>query len=730
MRTLSVILLVLFKLNLNAQSFTYYINYATGSDTNSGVIAKPFKTISKGLTALGSNIGTLYLRGGTHISTSKISLLNAGLAGNYIKIWAYPGEKPVIDFTGNSSDGFSVKGSFYHLKGLEVKNAGHNGINISGNNNIIENCAVHNNSNTGLHITGGNGAPGPGPSNNLILNCDSYFNFDSPVGGNADGFSAKWTVGTGNVFRGCRSYNNSDDGWDLWMCTGSIIIDSCIAFRNGIDTWHTGSVSGNGNGFKVGGNYIATPHIVTRCLSFDNGGNTGRGFDENNNTAGQTLYNCTSFRNEKSNFYFNNDPLTSGTHIIKNCISYKPGLPDAIRNATLETNSWNGFTVADSDFISVDTAGIVAPRNADGSLPWSNFLTLAPKSNFIDKGVDVGLIYNGSNPDLGYSESYKDTDQYILTTGVASGNGKVSPSGSIKMFAGFSVSVKAVPGQAYKFLKWTDTTGAEISISNPYKITISASDVKINANFINVPQYNLTTSIANGSGTISPAGPAMHDSGFYVKLTAIPASHYTFVNWGGDASGSKDTVSVLMNADKNVTALFALVKMNFSGTVFPESSGTISPSGTLFDYGSTVIFTATASDGYIFDKWTDDPGNTLGTSTSLSITFLTDKSIYANFTRPTFIHRAELSEKDFSVSNWKSNKTTTSFTLNLKKQAKVKADLYNIVGIHLLSIIDNNSSSGTYNIEFMNRSLKAGIYICKIVVNGNAYAHKLVINNK
>ncbi|MCD8188208.1 MAG: hypothetical protein LUD57_06325 [Ruminococcus sp.] len=32
---------------------------------------------------------------------------------------------------------------------------------------------------------------------------------------NADGFAAKLTCGEGNVFDGCMSYNNSDDGWDL-----------------------------------------------------------------------------------------------------------------------------------------------------------------------------------------------------------------------------------------------------------------------------------------------------------------------------------------------------------------------------------------------------------------------------------------------------------------------------------------------------------------------------------
>ena len=400
-RYLVVILFCLLSTTGSKSQIVYYVDAASGSDANSGTQSQPFKTITKGLSALGSNIGTVYLRAGTYCVSSKINLSNSGQQDQYIRIWSYSNEKVIIDFTGNTSDGFSISGNFYHLKGLDVRLAGHNGILISGNNNIIENCITRNCSNTGLHLRG---SAEPGPSNNLILNCDSFYNFDSPVGGNADGFSAKWIVGSGNIFRGCRAYNNSDDGWDLWMGTGSILIDSCYAFRNGVDIWYTGEFNGNGNGFKLGGNSVATPHTVTNCIAFDNAGNGGKGFDENNNLAGQTLYNCTAFRNERYNYAFNNDPLTTGAHIIKNCISYLPGLPDAIRNATQEKNSWQGFTVTENDFKSIDTTGIAAPRNANGKIPKSDFLRLKSGSSLIDAGVNVGIAFNGYAPDLGAFE--------------------------------------------------------------------------------------------------------------------------------------------------------------------------------------------------------------------------------------------------------------------------------------------------------------------------------------
>ena len=390
---ITVVMLVAFLGQSGLAQATVYVS-SSGSDTNPGTVDLPFKTIAKGLTAIGSN-GTVLVRGGVYVlGTSKLSLSKTGTAANPIRLWAYTGETAIFDCMGNTSDGVSISGSYYHLKGIEVRNAGHNGINISGNNNTIENCSVYDNGNTGLHLTVS--GTGVGPSYNLILNCDAFGNYDTGAdGGNADGFSAKWSIGSGNVFRGCRAFNNSDDGWDLWMATSLVVIENCWAFRNG-------NHSGNGNGFKLGGSNVATPNTVRNCVSFDNAGNTGRGFDENNNLAGQTLFNCTAYRNKGDNYHFSNTVI-SGQHVIKNCISYSGNV--AITSGILAKNSWQGFTVTNSDFVSLDTSMATAPRDADGSLPASFFLHLALGSSMIDAGDNVGLPFSGKAPDLGAFET-------------------------------------------------------------------------------------------------------------------------------------------------------------------------------------------------------------------------------------------------------------------------------------------------------------------------------------
>ena len=126
------------------------------------------------------------------------------------------------------------------------------------------------------------------------MNCGSYENADlgagtSSFGGNADGFSPKLDVGDSIIFRGCRAWTNSDDGWDGYLkTTGTVypdgittILENCWAFHNGY-YWLDGTTtaSENGNGFKMGGSALkdeAHNFVVIKCLSFRN---KAKGYDQ------------------------------------------------------------------------------------------------------------------------------------------------------------------------------------------------------------------------------------------------------------------------------------------------------------------------------------------------------------------------------------------------------------------------------------------------------------------
>ena len=93
---------------------------------------------------------------------------------------------------------------------------------------------------------------------NLILNCDAYNNYDTVSdggkGGNVDGFGGHPdNNGSGNVFRGCRAWWNSDDGFDLIHSGQAVVIEQCWAFYNGYRPGGMSDKAGDGTGFKAGG---------------------------------------------------------------------------------------------------------------------------------------------------------------------------------------------------------------------------------------------------------------------------------------------------------------------------------------------------------------------------------------------------------------------------------------------------------------------------------------------
>jgi hypothetical protein len=377
----------------------------------------PFQTIPKAISVAVAG-DTIYVMGGTYSYNATVSISKIGTSDSMYHLFAYPGQSPVFNFSAQtSSDGIKVNGKYWHLRGIESSYSAHNGIAVNGSYNIIENCSIHDNRNSGMQF--GNGA-----SYNRVINCDSYYNYDPPTGGNADGFSPKLDVGTGNYFYGCRSWQNSDDGWDGYVRpaipvagkdTMKTIIENCWCFANGY-LKNGAAGTGNGNGFKMGGgdkvgsasNGDSLRHNMTliNCLSFNN---LVKGFDQNNNRGSMTLINCTGYANGTYNFSVPGFIRVGQTLTVKNCISLaSSGVTLAgVPNPILATNSWlSSFGDAtNADFISIDTTGVRGPRKADGSLPDITFMHLAPGSQFIDAGTDVGIPFNGSAPDLGAFET-------------------------------------------------------------------------------------------------------------------------------------------------------------------------------------------------------------------------------------------------------------------------------------------------------------------------------------
>ncbi|MEO5715579.1 MAG: right-handed parallel beta-helix repeat-containing protein [Luteolibacter sp.] len=435
--TLAVLVLAGAALPLPAKD--YYIA-PDGKDTNAGSLTAPFATIQRSQKSVGPG-DTVFIRGGTYKMTEaqitsrqrNRALVNvfakSGKPDRPINYFAYQNELPVFDLSDVKPNGmrvtaFHVSGSANHLKGISITGVqvtitGHTQsicVDNEGDDNTYEALQMHDGQAIGFWLGRG--------SNNLVLNCDAYRNYDytseNKRGGNVDGFGFHVPVGSvKNVFRGCRSWFNSDDGFDLITTHEPLLIENCWSFYNGYDP--SFKSLGDGNGFKLGGygvNGGELPPVIPRHVIRDSLAvhNKASGFYANHQPGGLDLFNNTAYLNNTNfNLLGRNAAHTEDVpgygHKLKNNLGYKGRTEIANINEALCDIGDNYFSLKlkfnDKDFESLDEADLVKPRKPDGSLPDIQLMHLKAGNPAIDKGVDVGLLFSGKAPDLGAFERGK-----------------------------------------------------------------------------------------------------------------------------------------------------------------------------------------------------------------------------------------------------------------------------------------------------------------------------------
>ncbi|HWA27416.1 MAG TPA: pectinesterase family protein [Lacunisphaera sp.] len=525
---------------------------------NPGTLASP--TTLDAAILLVPQGGTIWVRGGTYTLATGVTVAigNNGVAGATKNIMAYQNETPVLDFSGqavsSSNRGLTLNGNYWVVRGLIVQKAGDNGIYIGGHHNIVQRCTTRFNADSGLQLGRASSsftAIADWPSYNLILDCDSHDNKD-PTNENADGFACKLTTGVGNVFRGCVAHNNIDDGWDLFTKTdtgpiGSVTIDQCIAYNNGVLTDGSSSGSGDKNGFKLGGEDIAVIHVVTRSLAFGNGKN---GFTWNSNPGAIRLINNLAFDNAQGNFkfdqagpvFFNNVSLWTTGNGVNDRYGGSSGIATGPSNvfwfASGNPKSKNdqGIQVSAASFLSLTVPAGGFARLADGSLalgafgrpvdgsPLINAGTLPPANILAELSYDPTTYYEGA-PDIGLVE--------VTAAGVAPAI--VTPPASQSVTAGspvtFNVAAAGSAPLSYQWLKNGDAIPGATSVS----YTIAATTVA------DAGSYAVTVSNSLGSVTSTAAvltvdasviAPAITSQPVPVSVTAGGSASFTVVATG------------------------------------------------------------------------------------------------------------------------------------------------------------------------------------------------------
>jgi hypothetical protein len=185
-----------------------------------------------------------------------------------------------------------------------------------------------------------------------------------------------------------------------------------------------------------------------------------------------------------------------------------------------------------SHFSQGNVDAIMQPAMSSGNTFYPNFFRVPDRDMFDAIGWDY--IFN-----------------YYLTVNIlGQGSVELDPD-TVWHSSGTPVEVTAIPDSGWMFYLWG---GSLTGNQNPDTV-IMDYDKSITASFLT--EYVTLTLTVNGSGTVNvdPNLP-QYPRGTPVELTAIPDSAWVFSHWGGNLWGSQNPDTIIMDANKNVSATF------------------------------------------------------------------------------------------------------------------------------------------------------------------------------
>jgi alpha-tubulin suppressor-like RCC1 family protein len=161
-------------------------------------------------------------------------------------------------------------------------------------------------------------------------------------------------------------------------------------------------------------------------------------------------------------------------------------------------------------------------------------------------------------------------------------------------YVGSNVVLTATASNHWQFVSWNDGT-----TNNPYTITVPATNIAYTASFL---PTRTVTALANPTNAGSAMVAGVCYVGSNVVLTATASNNWQFVSWN---DGTTNNPYVITVPDTNITytaefAATATITVDAS----PSNGGLVTGGGT-FLVGSTNFITASASNNWVFTRWSD-----------------------------------------------------------------------------------------------------------------------------
>jgi hypothetical protein len=360
-----------------AHAATYYVS-TTGSNSNPGTKAQPWRTVAHAVNTMVAG-DTTYVKGGVYNETSAASFKKSGTESAPIRLMAAPGESPVIDY-GSATDYMRrvVLQSSVRLKpigwiiieGFEIRNSPVPITLFNAHDTIIRRNSIHHGHAHGIM---GNGT-------NILVdgNVISY-------NGNSQGcVSGKTTSG-----RSCNQFHGMYVTGSNWVITNNLIYDNLASGIQvaGYPWCDDGNCYGGGAKEMSDPSYAGAANwlIANNTIAYNNYGpgiTVWQGNAVNNKIINNILYeNGQSFPSVESpqgiNLY-----NAGGGHIVQNNLFYATG-PGGV-TAIGGTRNWQSNHTASDNIVNTMNPRFV---NAPATLSDSPNFALTAESPSIDKGV-------------------------------------------------------------------------------------------------------------------------------------------------------------------------------------------------------------------------------------------------------------------------------------------------------------------------------------------------------
>ena len=415
---------------------------------------------------------------------------------------------------------------------------------------------------------------------------------------------------------------------------GSTVSISATAFSGyHFDHWSDGNTQ-NPRTITVNSNISLTAYFVRNTQTYTvtvNSNNSTMGSVSGGGTYEQgTTITITATANSGYHFDHWNDGNTQNprTITVNGNVTLTAYFVQNTPTYTVTVNSNNstmGSVSGGGTYEQGTTITIAATANSGYHFDhWSDGNTQSPRTITVNSNISLTAYF------------VQNTQTYTVTVIYDTLKGTVTGGGTYEQ--GTTITLTAIANSGYRFDHWTVWNEQE----NPRTITVN-SDMTIYAWFIPIPPSYTVTGIANDTTMGYVSGGGTYEEGTVIHLTAIQNSGYHFVRWHTWDTQNPITVIVAINA--TFTAIFEQDTPTHTVTVNSNNTtmGTVSGGGT-FEEGTTITLTATATDGYHFDHWSD--GNT---QNPRSITVNNDIALTAYFVQNTPTYTVTVNSNNTSM---------------------------------------------------------------------------------